>query len=204
MRNHKLAIGLGTALLAMCQNAHAATCYAFSAVFEAVASSSLGGVNAPIQSARTVYVRDLGLRTNAFEFLIQHPGDPNVSIQATDLEIMTNSAFARNAGIAANQIDLAQAWITPGSDGVTPVYVFQLLADAANIQPPPNFLAVPGQGGNIGGICFVPGLWKSLRRAGAKSHLADLVCDRPLGLGVVLLPAHRRHLWRAFPARQCY
>lgn len=128
-------------------------------MFEAVASSNLSGsTNAPIQTARTVYFRDAGFGANQFEILILHPGDPNASVQVTDLEIMSNSAFARNPGIAANQIDLAQAWVILGSDGVTPVYQFQLLPDAANIQPQPNFLAVPGQGGNIGGICNVPGL----------------------------------------------
>lgn len=135
-------------------SAQAATCYRFDIVLDATVSGNYGTVENRVQEVAVL--RDEGVRNNSFELLIRYPGDLNgADVRPGTIELMTNSAFARNAGMAGARFDLASAR-RQGDD-----FRFRLEPSAAFQLPPPNVMAAPGPNqspGGFGGECLLPGL----------------------------------------------
>src|SRR3954447_23025491 len=85
----------------------AATCHQFDITIDAAVQGNFGSVQN--RSREIAIVREDGFQNNTFEFAIRYPGDLNASsIKPGMIEIMTNSAFSRNAGTRSARFDLAQ------------------------------------------------------------------------------------------------
>jgi hypothetical protein len=111
--------------------------------------------------------RDAGVTSHPVEFYMSPLQDLNASPQVGYIELMTNSAFARNPGIASAQFDLATV-------SISNVISFQLDSGMSLQLPPPNILIAPGIGtvpGGLGGLGFLPG---------AGGELADIINGTPL------------------------
>ncbi len=97
--------------------------------------------------------RNSGYRSNPIEFGLKTFTDLNVNPQLGQTELMTNSRFANNAGIAMAKIDLAR--VTNSNQ------VFFNLDPGASLQlPAPNVFVSPGVGssaGGLGGLNFLTG-----------------------------------------------
>jgi hypothetical protein len=96
--------------------------------------------------------RSPGFRTHQVEFWLTTGQDLNASAQLGQIELMTNTRFANNAGIRSAQYDL-------GTVSVTNVVNFQLDSGASFQLPSPNVFVAPGYGtapGGLGGLCFLP------------------------------------------------
>jgi hypothetical protein len=145
-----LAGALGISTLA---SAQAQTCFDYRVNLRGVVSGNFGGQQ--FSGIQRAIVRQPGVAGNPYELILTTGRDLNASARIGDLELMTNSAFANNPGMASARFDLARVSVGNG------FAQFQL-DPAANLQlPPPNVLVAPGVGtstGGLGGICFVPGL----------------------------------------------
>jgi len=134
--------------------AAAATCHQFDIVIDSQVSSNYGSVQNRIREI--AIVRDQGIRNNNFELLIKYPGDLNgFDVRSGVIELMTNSAFARNPGMASAGFDLGST-MDHGN-----VFAFQLDQGAAFQIPPPNVFTAPGVSespGGLGGLCYAPGM----------------------------------------------
>jgi hypothetical protein len=148
-----------TALLAIAASmapafAAAATCHQFDIVIDSQVSSNYGSVQNRIREV--AMVRDQGVRHHDFELLIRYPGDLNgFDVRAGVIELMTNSAFARNRGMASAGFDLGSTM------GHGNTFAFQLDQGAAFQLPPPNVFTAPGVSaspGGLGGLCYAPGM----------------------------------------------
>ena len=133
--------------------AQAQTCFDYQVNLRGVVSGTFGGQQ--FSGVQRAIVRQPGLAGNPYEFVLTTGRDLNASARIGDLELMTNSAFANNRGMASARFDLARVSIGNG-------FAQFELDPAANLMlPPPNVLVAPGVGttsGGLGGICFVPGL----------------------------------------------
>ena len=111
--------------------------------------------------------RDMGVRSHQIEFVLTTLQDLNASAQVGHIELMTNSAFARNAGISAAQYDMATL-------SVSTEVGFQLDSGMSFVLPPPNVFVAPGIGtvpGGLGGLGFLPG---------AGGQLGEIINSTPL------------------------
>jgi hypothetical protein len=142
--------------------AEAATCHQFDIVIDSQVSSNYGSMQNSIREV--AIVRDQGVRTHDIELLIRYPGDLNgFDVRAGVIELMTNSAFARNPGMASAGFDLGS--IT----GSVNSFTFQLDQGAAFQLPPPNVFAAPGvseSSGGLGGLCYAPGMEQFCQQLG--------------------------------------
>jgi hypothetical protein len=105
--------------------------------------------------------RDRGLRSNPIEFMLKTFTDLNVNPQVGQIELLTNSRYAYNAGIASAQIDLAK--VSLGNTQTT----FTLDSGASLQLPPPNVFVSPGVSsspGGLGGLGFLTGAGQDLAR----------------------------------------
>src|SRR4051812_7024962 len=153
-RSSSSCILLASALNLIASSAVAATCHEYIIIIDSKVSGNFG--SAQNQVEQIAIFRDEGARSNPFEFLIRYPGDMNaLNVRPGAIELMTNSGWARNPGMASARFDLAATQ----RQGDT--YRFQLEQSSAFQMPPPNVIAVPGPGqssGGLGGECYVPGL----------------------------------------------
>jgi hypothetical protein len=104
--------------------------------------------------------RDRGVRSNQVEFMLKTGTDLNVSPKIGQIELLTNSYFANNAGIASAKIDLAKVQVGNQVN-------FTLNAGASLQMPQPNVFVSPGVGsspGGLGGIGFIPGWGEEFAR----------------------------------------
>jgi hypothetical protein len=132
----------------------AATCHQFDIVIDSQVSSNYGSVQNRVREI--AIVRDQGVRNNSFELLIRYPGDLNgFDVRSGIIELMTNSAFARNPGMASAGFDLGSTMHRGNT------FAFQLDQGAAFQLPPPNVFVAPGVSespGGLGGLCYAPGM----------------------------------------------
>ena len=133
----------------------AATCRLFNAEINSTVSGPYSEVSNTVREP--VIVRDEGIREHSVELLIRFPGDLNAfDIKPGFIELMSNSAFARNEGIASAGFDLGA--VATQSNGQ---FVFQLDPGMAQQAPQPNVFTAQGisaSSGGLGGICFLPSL----------------------------------------------
>jgi hypothetical protein len=131
--------------------AKAANCFIYSVNVQGVAASTLGGAQQFLVSQLAI-VRDAGYSGNPLEFVLRSPKDLNAAGQVGDIELMTNSGFARNFGIASARFDLARV-------AIGNVFQFELDGGQSFILPPSNTFVAPNSVNNsLGGLCFAPGL----------------------------------------------
>jgi hypothetical protein len=141
--------------------ANAESCYAYSVNIQGVAT--VGDANFTSGSRQFninqwVILRASGYRNNPVEFSLATFTDLNASAQIGQIELSTNSAFAKNRGIASQQFDLAT--VTQSRNNVSALFQFEIDSGASFILPPPNVFVSPGQGtvpGGLGGLGFLPG-----------------------------------------------
>jgi hypothetical protein len=132
-------------------SADAATCFFYSVNVQGVAGSDYGGQQFALPGTATVV--SPGLNGNPLNlFLYTAVGrDLNQFAQSGDIELMTNSAFARNFGISSVRFNLANV-------GVSNVVEFAVDFGIRFQQPPPNVFVAPGIGtfpGGLGGLGFL-------------------------------------------------
>jgi hypothetical protein len=116
--------------------------------------------------------RTQGIKINPIEFGLTTFKDLNVSAQPGQIELMTNSAFAKNRGIALAKYDLAKVSIVNGSPSAK--INFQLDPTMNQALPPPNVFVTQGVGsqpGGLGGLGFL---------TGSGSVLAQLINGAPV------------------------
>jgi len=135
---------------------HAAMCHVYSVVIQGTTNV---GDGTSILASQAFSVnqfaiwRDAGVTSHPVEFVLTPLQDLNASAQPGQIELMTNSAFARNAGIASARFDLASVTITD-------VITFQLDSGISFQLPSPNVFIAPGIGGapgGLGGLEFLTG-----------------------------------------------
>jgi hypothetical protein len=125
-------------------------------------NTSIGDANATLTSQPfwvTQYAIwcERGINGNPLEFWMTSFKDLNASPNVGQVEIMTNSAFARNAGMQAARFTLARVTQVQGG------FTFELDYGMSFQMPPPNVFISPGYAsvpGGLGGLCFLnsPGL----------------------------------------------
>lgn len=187
------AIAVAVGLVGMLTPAKAAECIAYQIQIDVLAESTL----APsVQNTvnQILVLRREGYRNNPYEIFFLFPGDPNSpnsQVTPGSLEVLTNSRFARNPGIAAAAIDLADTDTIQDPNGGL-VNRFQLIPDNSFQQPQPNVLVVPGAGqhpGGLGGICSLPGLQSLCKDVGNTAVLQSAsVVPRTGGDAFILSP----------------
>jgi hypothetical protein len=137
--------------------AHAASCHYYVVTLQGIVTTG----DANFTSAAREFVvsqyamwRDAGVVSHPVEFRLTTFQDLNAAAQEGQIELMTNSYFAHNAGIASARFDLATVTIGHG------VVNFELDLGMSFQLPPPNVFIAPGIGdttGGLGGLCFLPG-----------------------------------------------
>lgn len=151
--------------------AHAASCHVYSVNLQGI--TTIGDANytlAAQQFSVSQYAiwRDAGYATHQYEFWLATFQDLNASPQVGYIELMTNSVFARNPGMASARFDLATVSVANGA------VMFQMDPAMSFHLPPPNVFIAPGYGsvpGGLGGLCFLPG---------GGGGLCDLVSGAPI------------------------
>lgn len=135
--------------------AGASTCYLFDANIHTTVTGPYSEVRNT--ASQEIIVRDEGGGNHTLELFIRYPGDMNAfDTQPGAIELMTNSMFARNAGMRAAQFDLGT--IRSHGNGT---FSFSLDPAAAHQLPPPNVFTVQGISGSpggLGGICYLQSL----------------------------------------------
>jgi hypothetical protein len=148
--------------------AGSSTCDFFSLSIQGNAISGTG--NQPFFFNTTVgyflVLRRTGVRTNPVELVFSRDFTSDGAVlnqtgQPGDIELMTNSIYANNLGKRLQRLDLAVVRVSTFRNPQD-LYQFQLDPVASVDQPPPNVMVVPGQGGLLGGLGFLPGGLSSL------------------------------------------
>ena len=159
------------------------TCYVYQVQVRGTATigdaTSIGAARSFALYER-VGVRGRGYRTNLFEFFITSGRNLNASAEVGVIELMTNSHFSNNLGIASNEIDLATT-STVGNQ-----LQMQLLPDRSFILPPPNTIVTPGIGTQPGGLA---GLGNPYLAAISGGKLAGLASPAILALSFMVARA---------------
>lgn len=136
--------------------AEAASCHFYAVNLQGTATIGDGTStlsSQPFSVFEYAMVRDTGVTSHPVEFVLTTFQDLNASAQPGQIELMTNSAFARNAGIASAQFDLATV-------SVSNVVNFEVDSGMSFQSPPPNVFVAPGVGsvpGGLGGLGFLTG-----------------------------------------------
>jgi hypothetical protein len=126
--------------------ANAANCFVYQVNIQGVAASTLGGTQNFLVSQFAI-VRDAGIRSNPLEFVLRSANDLNATGAVGDIELMTNSFFARNFGIASASFDLARVFV---GDGIQ----FEIDSAQSFQLPPPNVFVAPNSvNSSLGGLC---------------------------------------------------
>jgi hypothetical protein len=161
---------LAASVLMPVAQATAANCHVYAVNLQGTASVGDGTFTSSSQPFSVIEYaiwRDAGVRTHQVEFLLTTFQDLNAAAQVGQIELMTNSYFARNAGIASAAFDLAAVAVANGvSFEIDSAMSFQL--------PPPNVFIAPGIGsvsGGLGGLGFL---------TGAGAELAQLINSAPI------------------------
>jgi hypothetical protein len=153
-RGHVLLALAGCLLLPIGQ-VEAASCHIFQVQLHG--STAIGSSTSmfPVQNFQVMQyavVRDAGYNnTHSVEVLLTTGKDIHVSPNVGEIELMTNSAFANNAGIKMAHIDLAT--VSQGN-GLS----FNIDGAASYRQPSPNVFVAPGYNsteGGLGGVCYL-------------------------------------------------
>ena len=136
--------------------ANAAACHVYGVTLQGIASTGDGTMTAGAQQftvAEYAVWRDAGVTSHPVEFWLTPLEALNASAQVGKIELMTNSYFARNAGIASARFDLA-------SVAISNVIQFQIDSGMSFQMPQPNIFLAPGMGslqGGLGGLGFLSG-----------------------------------------------
>jgi hypothetical protein len=146
---------LAVAMLSFSSAALAATCNYYDVTIESTVTGPYAQGGGSVR--QQVVVRDQGAATHPFELLIRYVGDPNAfATQVGSIELMSNTMFANNAGIAAAAYDLG-TFGQAANGGI----LFTIDPTMALQEPAPNVFAAPGAAGNPGGLggeCLLPAL----------------------------------------------
>lgn len=117
----------------------AATCFDYVVDIQGTVSSGYGAQQFFLPG--NAIVVDPGLNGNPRDFVLSTAvgRDLNQFAQLGDIELMTNSAFARNAGIASSRFNLANVAVADATQ-------FALDSGMSFVSPPPNVFVAPGIG----------------------------------------------------------
>lgn len=183
-RNHSttllIQLGLGACVLLSGASANAASCHFYQVNIQGNVTSNYG--SQPFSVNQYAMWRDAGVTSHPIEFVFTTFQDLNASAQVGQIELMTNSAFARNAGIASARFDLATV-------SVSNVVSFQMDSGMSFQLPPPNVFVATGVGsspGGLGGLGFL---------TGAGGELAQFINSAPVLSFSYLIP---RNGWGYF------
>src|SRR5689334_3550049 len=127
-------VGLIGSILLSTAQAQTASCHVYQVAVQGVttlgdATSTLAEQQFSVQEYAVW--RQPGFKNNKVEFFLTSNQDLNATGKPGDIEVMTNTRFARNAGIQAARYDLA-------SVSIADVVSFQLDSGASYILPSPN------------------------------------------------------------------
>lgn len=151
-------IALNAFVVLPSESANAASCHYYAVNIQGTVANNFGTQQFSVN--QYAMWRDVGVRTHPVEFWLTTNQNLNASAQVGQIELMTNTAFANNAGIASAGYDLAAV-------SVSNVVNFVLDSGAGLIQPPPNVFVGPGPGsspGGLGGLGFLPGAGADIAR----------------------------------------
>lgn len=154
---HRLLILLTTVGLLHAAPAESADCHVYGVNLQGVATvgdaTAISG-SEQFSVGEYAILRNEGVVAHPVEFYLTPNQDLNASGLVGQIELMTNSGFARNLGIASARFDLAS--IATSSNGFT----FQMDSGMSFQLPSPNVFLSPGIGsvpGGLGGLGFLPG-----------------------------------------------
>jgi hypothetical protein len=155
----KLSLLAGAVLVTcfMTNVAQAAACYLYGVNMQGnatIGDANFVAANQQFSINQYAVLRDQGAFSHPIEIAFLTFQDLNAAAQVGQIELMTNSFFARNVGIASARFDLA-AVVSSN------VWSFQLDPAMSFQMPAPNVFIAPGQGtivGGLGGLGFAPGL----------------------------------------------
>jgi hypothetical protein len=139
--------------------AEAAECWVYSINLQGTAT--LGDANftsgsQPFSVNQFLFVRLGGVRANPIELAFETLQDLNAAPQVGQLLLLSNSIYARNAGIASAQYDLASVGFSENNT----ILNFTVNTEMSLQQPPPNVFVSLGIGstpGGLGGLGFLSG-----------------------------------------------
>jgi len=131
-------------------SANAQTCHLYAVNIQGAVTSVSS--SQPFSVNQYAVWRDVGFGQHPIDFALLTNQDLNASSQIGQIIVMTNSAWAKNGGIASQRYDLAMVSVANNT------VQFQLDSGMSFIMPQPNVFVAPGVAiapGGLGGLGFL-------------------------------------------------